>query len=240
MRTSQKVMLSAGIVLVGVVLVLAVAGRLGLGSVAADERIELGDRTTRTMALDGFTGVVVRGAWTVAITRGDAFRVELEFPEGIEDRLEVEVRGDRLVLDSEDSAAYRWSLFGGNKLDLAARIVMPTLSQVEIAGSGELDLSGFSGDRLSLNVAGAANVEAVSGRYEALALDVSGAGRVDMAGMEFHDAHVVLSGAADVAVTMTGGVLSGSLSGVGNVRYHGTVSAERVSISGFGRVEAAN
>jgi hypothetical protein len=233
-------MLSAAGALVGGVLAIAVAGRVGLGSAVADERIDLGQRVTRESALDGFTALEVRGAWTIEIEQGDAFRIELEFPEGIEDRLEVEVRGGRLVLDSEDSGVPRWGWFGGERLDLTARIVMPSLTGVEIAGSGELRLDGFSGERLAIEVAGAANVETGTGRYDELDLDVSGAGRVEMSEMEFRDAAVDLSGAANVVLRMSGGVLSGSLSGVGNIRYHGSVSAERVNVSGFGRVEPIN
>lgn len=239
MRTSQVAMLSAGGLLVGGVLVLAVAGRMGLGDAEAGEQVALGERVTREFARDGFTGVVVRGAWTIELEQGDAFRVELEFPEGIEDRLGVEVRGGQLVLDSDDGGTRRgW--FGGDRLDLTARIVMPALANVEIAGSGELRMNGFSGERLELEVAGAANIEASTGRYTELNLDVSGAGRVEMSQMEFRDARVDLSGAANVELTMSGGDLSGSLSGVGNIRYHGSVASERVNVSGFGRVLAVN
>jgi hypothetical protein len=240
MRASQIAVLAAAGALVGGMLVVAVAGRVGLGSAAAGERVELGERVTREWPLDDFTAVVVRGAWTIDLEQGDAFRVELEYPEGIEERLEVEVRGGRLVLDSEDRGRPRWGWFGGEHLDLTARIVMPSLTGVEIAGSGDLHLAGFSGERLALEVAGAANVETGAGRYDALDLDVSGAGRVEMSEMVFRDAAVNLSGAADVVLRMSGGVLSGSLSGVGNIRYHGTVSAERVNVSGFGRVEPIN
>lgn len=239
MRTSQIAMLSAGGALVAGVLVLAVAGRLEIGAVEAGERPALGERVSREMALDGFTHVVVRRAWKVEIDRGDAFEVELVYPEGVEDDLEVEVRGGRLVLDYDgDWRSRGW--FGGDGLELTARIVMPELAGVEIEGSGELELGTLTGERLAIDVSGAARVEADGGGYDALELNVGGAGHVDLSNMAFHDADVHLSGATNVELTMTGGVLSGTLSGVGNVRYRGTVAAERINVSGFGRVVAVD
>lgn len=238
MRTSQIAMLAAGGVLVGGVLVLAVAGRLGAGPVEPGERRELGERVSRELALERFSSVVVSGSWSVQVEQGPAFSVTLSHPEGVQESLVADVRGEQLVLASEDAAGPGWSWFGGQDLNLEARVVVPSLENIAIDGAGEVVLRGLSGERLAIAVAGAANVEGSGGRYDALDLDVSGAGRVELAGMEFRDANIDLSGAANVTLTMAGGVLSGSLSGVGRVEYFGTVQNERIVVSGFGRVEA--
>ncbi|MCD6342815.1 MAG: DUF2807 domain-containing protein [Spirochaetaceae bacterium] len=52
------------------------------------------------------------------------------------------------------------------------------------------------------------------------------------------DARVDLNGAGDIRLEMNGGVLDGSLEGMGNIVYSGVVSEERIRIDGLGRVRA--
>jgi len=52
------------------------------------------------------------------------------------------------------------------------------------------------------------------------------------------DARVDLNGAGDIRLQMNGGVLDGSLEGMGNIVYSGVVSEERIRIDGLGRVRA--
>ena len=107
-------------------------------------------------------------------------------------------------------------------------------------GASEAELSGFNGERLTITASGATEIDGEDGRYAALALNVSGAGDVDLRDVVATDARVTLSGAGEIKVGMNGGILSGSLSGAGNIEYYGTISENRVSIAGFGRVDQAN
>ena len=52
---------------------------------------------------------------------------------------------------------------------------MPELSELDLAGANELDLSGFAGDQLKVEVAGGNQVEGRDGRYDNLDLSVAGA-----------------------------------------------------------------
>jgi hypothetical protein len=49
-----------------------------------------------------------------------------------------------------------------------------------------------------------------------------------------------VSGAADVALRMAGGRLTGHLSGAANLRYSGTVTEESVSTSGAANIRHAD
>jgi hypothetical protein len=239
MRTSQIAMLSAAGGLALVVIVLAGVGRSGMSDARGATR-DFGDRVTRQVDRRDFDALEVRGAWEIELEQGDGWRVELSFPENIEDDVIAEIRDGRLVLDWQDSnTGSRWLWFG-ERPRLSASIVMPELTDIDVAGTGDIEISGFSGERLELEISGAANAVGRDGRYERLELDVGGAGRVDLRRMAFRDADVNLSGASNIEITMDGGVLSGSLSGVGNVRYHGEVASESVNVSGLGRVQRAD
>jgi hypothetical protein len=239
MRTSQIALLSAaGAVVAGVFAVTALS-RFGL--TAAPAAAELDDRVSRNLNLSDFDSLAVQGSWGIEIVRGERWQVELSYPEGLQDDFVAEVRAGRLVLEANGrTAARQWGWFGGHDTSAKARVIMPALARVEIMGTSEMEFRGFDGAALELDVSGAVNVDGHDSRYDRLDLNVSGAGRIGLEGVAVRDADVNLSGASLVVLTLDGGVLSGELSGVGTIIYHGEIQAQRVNVSGFGRVQQAN
>ena len=198
------------------------------------------DLTTREFDLRDFKSVKIYGSGDIELEQGDDWLVEVTYPRGIEDRLKVEVDGDELVINPGRFGGQNWGSgwdwWRNHDNKMTARIVMPELETLDIAGASNLEFNGFSGDKLIIITAGASNIEGDGGDYQELTLTMSGAGNVDMRDMSFVDANVIISGAGNVQLEMAGGVLSGVLSGFCNVEYYGKVSDERVKISGFGKV----
>lgn len=242
MRTSQVALLSAvGAVALGMLIIVA-AMRFGVRDIEPGQTAgfgsgprDLGDTITRTLPIRDFRGLVLRGPWVVEVEQGEQWRVQVSYPENGDEELEIEVRDGQLYLDWSEPRNSRWTWFGGPD-PLRVAVVMPDLDRIEIAGTSQFEFRGFDGEGLELEIAGAANVEGHDSRYDRLDLSVSGAGRVAMEDVLVTDANVDLAGASTVELTMNGGILSGVLSGAGNVRYNGTVSEQRVDVSGFGRV----
>lgn len=238
MKDSQLAVATALGLLVLFVFVVVGGFRFVLGGddpAAADAPVSSGPVAARPAGLTGFDRIEIRDNWEVEIVRGDDWSVELNVPEDSTDDLDVVVEGDRLVLDAGGSARWSWGWFGNDE-QRSARIVMPALEGIVVAGSTDLSLAGFDGDSLEVEVAGAANIEADGGRYDRLTLTINGAGNFELGSMPVVDAEVHLAGAGNVELRMAGGVLSGSLSGFGNVEYSGAVAEERVTVSGFGNV----
>ena len=236
MRPSQKALLTMVGVLAGIVVVTALAGRVALSRshvVVAD-----GEGITGSPDLGEFDEIEVSGAWLVNLTRGDDFRIELPRPEDRGRRVRVHVVGDRLRLGRTTSARDGWRFAWGLEAGAPAsvNIVMPELSALELKGSTRVALSGFRGESLDVDVAGAVRLEGRDARYEELDLSVAGASEVDLQGVAVTDARVELLGASEVVLTMSGGVLSGSMAGAGRLEYHGSVAEERVAIAGIARV----
>ena len=102
-----------------------------------------------------------------------------------------------------------------------------------------LTLSGFEGERLLIDVAGATRIAGNDGRYDELDLSLAGAGDVELDGFVFIDAHVNLAGASSLRLTMDGGALTGAVAGASAIRYFGTVSRQAVDVAGFSIVEPA-
>jgi len=247
MRNSQVTLLSAlGAVLLLIVIIVGVM-RLTLSGFVGDANAGAGDNDARDVAsatlspnLVDFDRIVVRGTWLVELRRGSTWNVDLIYPDDRAGELEVGVRDGALVLDRADGGGARWNWWGRNEGPFQARITLPALAGIEIAGAGSVELTGFEGERLTLAISGAGNIEGSASSYERLELAVGGAANVDLNDVPVTDAVVNLSGAANVELRMNGGTLTGSLSGIGHVGYKGPVTREAVTVSGFGRVSRSD
>jgi hypothetical protein len=244
MKKSQIIVLSA-LGAVALLIVAAIVGaRLITARLASGEYSEESPRAQRpgpvasvSRDLSGFDRIDARGTWQVELKQGDAWNVVLAYPERAEDRLDVRVENRRLVLEEKRRG---WSWFGGGDGEnLEATITMPALAGIDLAGASELTLTGFSGEALAITVAGQTEIEG-DGRYDELQLVVNGMGEVNLDDVVVTDAHVVLSGMGEVTLNMNGGVLSGTVSGMGQIRYHGTVREQNVVTSGFSSVDAVD
>jgi hypothetical protein len=239
MRTSHKTMLSAlGLVLLGIVTLVASA-RLALnGAVARADGATAGSSEFEGVPLSpdltGFSQILLRDGWSIELVQGPDWDVDLDVPEDRVDSIEYGVRDGVLLLDAGRSPAFGW--WRRRSATLEARITMPMLDELRSKGASSVSLSGFSGDRLVIDVEGAINVDGRDGQYRRLDLTVEGAGNVQFGRMSFVDAEVQLSGASNVELLMAGGELTGSIEGFGSVTYDGEVSREEVKIAGLATV----
>ena len=238
MKSSKIALLSLGGIVVAAIVVTAVAGRIALsrGGVA---RVQIGpdpgEMTTVSHDLRGFNAIEIMGAWTVTVTQGDDWRVDLSSDENFVSAAEVSVRGERLSLNGAQTGSF----FGRSDAQFLAEVVMPELEELDAAGGMRVTLSGFEGERLSIDVAGATELTGADGRYAELDLSMAGASNVQLAGFVFTDANVELAGASNLELTMDGGELTGTLAGAGRIQYFGTVSREAVDVAGFGSIGPA-
>ena len=232
MKRSQIALLSLGGVLALVVIASVVSARIAL-SHGASEPMDA-ETIAGGAGLRGFHGVEVAGKWQVKLSRGDDWRVDLSYPEVLENRVKVHVLGDWLRLELESGSS--WNEAG---LPVSADIVMPELEEVDVRGAAMLEVSGFQGRRLEIDIAGAARLEGRDGRYDELELSVAGASDVDLRGITVTDADVDLAGASKVTLTMGGGTLSGSMAGAGSIEYFGSVATESIRVAGVARVRRA-
>ena len=238
MKPSRIALLSLVGVVVGAILVTVVIVRITLfegGPARPEISTESADTSTVRQELSGFDEIEIEGAWSVDITHGDDWQVDLSSPENERDSMDVSVRGERLVLASKEPESF----FGGSGNRFSAEIVMPVLVELNAAGSSQVTLSGFEGEHLSIEVAGATRISGDNGRYDELDLSIAGAGDVDLVGFVFIDADIHLAGASSVMLTMDGGELTGEVAGASAIRYFGTVSRQDVDVAGFSIVEPA-
>ena len=227
-KTEIGVLSAVGLAVLTVVVIIAAERTAGERYESGGFNIaHLANQSHGSIDVTDFARVETRGSWQVMITQGDKWKVDLSYPEDLEDRLRVRMEGNSLILATRPRFGIRW-----NEGPATARIVMPALVTLDVGGAGKVKFSGFSGDRLAISISGAAKIDGTDGHYDELALTVRGAGNVDMRDMVFTNARTQVSGAGNIAITMDGGVLSGKISGAGKVAYYGSVSDERIATTG--------
>ena len=232
MRRSQTVLLSAVAVVAAAVLAIAVWVRIVAPPDATAPTSLSGQRATRDYAAANFSGVIVRGQWQITLVRGDAWSVELSYPVELESYVSANVENNDLVIAFDrrgcETKFYRcpwWSDFGRRaELRMTARVVMPALDEVQLAGAAKFEMSGFDGNELALSAAGASTISATECRYDELDLQMTGAGNADLSGLTTTDARVRSAGAHRITLRMAGGTLSGSIAGASSLSYYGTAS----------------
>jgi hypothetical protein len=236
MRKSHQA-LFAGLGFAALVLVVgAVWMRLGM---TAEQQLS-GERSTLTPTLADFAGVEASGPWDLTVARGDAWRVELDVPVELADRIETRVEDGRLVLGFEDGSWIGFRSGDRGRRRLKASITLPALREVTLTGATQLDFSGFEGAELTVTMTGAPDLEGESSRYEDLDLTLTGAGNASLEGITVTNAEVSVTGASSVSLRMGGGRLTGHLTGASSLSYSGTTSEQSVSTSGPSSVRRAD
>ena len=230
MKRSQIALLAMGGVLAGIVIASVVSARIAL---SPDHSAILGGAQVRGSAeLREFREIDVAGQWQVNVRQGDDWRIELSYPDSLEDRVKVGLTGERLWLRVDSHSWWEEPDF-----PVTADIVMPELEELDLKGASRVEIQGFRGPRLEIDIAGVTQLEGRESRYDELDLSVAGASHIDLRGVTVRDAELDLAGASKITLTMNGGKLSGSIAGGGSVEYYGRVSANRVQTAGFARVD---
>lgn len=171
--------------------------------------------------------------WNVSIKGGDHYSVTVEADEKILDNISIERKGKELFF------SYDGNLINSKNSgsDVQATIVMPDLKKLEITGMGQMELHNFNLDELSLLISGASSIGGSGVSVNQLDLIVNGAANAELNSMDIRNCRLNISGAASIQLNMTGGELTGQVSGAASVLYKGSVSNESVSLSGLGSLK---
>jgi hypothetical protein len=198
-----------------------------------------------------FDSLVVDGAGQVRLVQAD--RDEVFVPGGADAQEAVSVRlvGSRMKIDLPGGWKF-WSNGASTQVEVRVR----HLSRLTMSGANDVIAPGpFSGDQLSISLAGSglarfdqlqvgrlrfdisgAGEGQLIGRADELSLSVSGKGKIAAEQLRTGSADVSISGVAH-AQLWTVHDLRVQISGAGHVDYWGQPTVKK-SISGFGSVDA--
>ncbi len=185
-----------------------------------------GDIETREFDLSDFDKIKLECGIDIRIHVGESFFCEVEADDNFFDEMKFRVRGRTLVLDTKRNLR--------PSDDMLLTIRMPELEGVSISGAGDIYITGISGDEFYLDISGAGDIR-VEGEVDELDIHLSGAGNIDAEDLEARSADVRISGAGNAEITVTDEIWA-SISGVGDIVYHGDPEHEKLNVSGMGKI----
>jgi hypothetical protein len=240
-RPLTLTMLAAGLALIACSVSLPSVSRVtGSGNVVSLEQ-----------DFSDFDRLVVSHAFRTTVTQGDSFDVVIRIDDNLQPYLRVEQDGDTLSIGLTDELG-----LGLLTATLEADITLPSLASLDASGGTHVTLAGFEEDAaVSLNASGASRLEGhletpgldltvsgasgaeLSGSAEQLHIDANGASRADMGAFAAVDADVVVNGASNATVNVSG-TLNADASGASHVTYLGAPTLGAVNVSGGSSVDS--
>lgn len=189
--------------------------------------------------------VALLGPDTVIITEGSELDIKVEGDDEVVDAVRFTLSDGTLGVMREKD---RWN---GNER-ATVRVTMPLPEELSMAGSGRIEAPGMA-DRAEINIAGSGNIEVTeiqsqklevsmagsgrvtaAGRVDTLEVSVLGSGRTDLAGLKADDVEISIAGSGDVSLASDGKV-EASIAGSGNVTVTGRATCE-VNALGSGKL----
>lgn len=202
-----------------------------------------------TRGVSAFNGLDVRVSAAVYFTQSPAVKVEVSAQQNILDVLQTYVSNNKLVVKYKDNVHVNSNdlirveisapdlnslrLSGSGNIYVNGPVTTGSL-ELDISGSGDINLAELNTDYLDANISGSGSVKATGGMATNEKLKISGSGNMDFENVAASHVTTNTSGSGTMRVTANQ-VLNVTISGSGNVYYKGSPQVN-ASISGSGKV----
>jgi hypothetical protein len=228
-------------------LVLALAGMIFLSS--CEKITGEGPVVTETRNISNFEGIDLRVSADVYFQQSATYKVEVSAQQNILDVLETYVTGNKLVVKYKDNvrvkshepvmvlvSAPSSNLFrvSGSGNISATGILNPVNLELDISGSGNINLVEVNTGTIDASISGSGNIKINSGTANHEKLRISGSGNIDLGNVLAQTADTHTSGSGDIRVHASQN-LDVKISGSGSVYYKGNPIINS-TISGSGKL----
>lgn len=235
MKLSGKILLIALCVLVGLIIALTASARIMIGRIdGINTSAAVGDydleRKEMDVSIDDINSIAIHGVWDVELTYSQTPYCKVEYSAYLEDYMVVRDEGEKLLLDLRKGTTMT------TKSHIHAEIGVADLEKASLRGAGQLKISGFSLDTLTIRNEGVSNIEGTNNSITDLTVISEGTGNIDLTGSSIVNADVDVEGLSRVALGMEGGILTGNADGLVVVEYTGSVAEESVRTNGLAKV----
>lgn len=151
------------------------------------------------------------------------------------ERVDTTQAGDRLYIGYRERNV--WQIYRDSTPTIQVELILPALEELVSKGSGDIRVSGFSGDRLKLSLKGA-SVLGFNGRYRHIYAKLEGAGELTLNAGDAESLQVEIHGASTVTAHGDSRMLRGELNGSGSLNAQ-TWEADTVELSLSGAATAS-
>jgi hypothetical protein len=173
-----------------------------------------------------FTRVDLKGSMRVAIVVGEPLSVIVRGDDNLIGRVRTRVKGETLTISND--RLYR------SKIGLSVAIHVPTLTAIDLSGSGTIEVRNVQGTRFIADLSGSGEI-ALDGKPDRLDLDISGSGDIQVDRLEARKVYGEISGSGEITANGTTERLDISIPGSGEAQLERLIARDvQVDISGSG------
>jgi hypothetical protein len=210
-----------------------------------------GNVTTQKRTVSDFSGVQVAGPYTVYVTQGDQYSVEVKADENLHEYIDIYEQGGKLKIGQRRGYTLSW------RNTIEVHITAPRFKELSVAGSGKIQSrSTLTGEKIRASVSGSGNILldvdapeiatdiagsgniVIKGRTRNQDADIAGSGELHAFDLLAENAKLDISGSGDAEVFASKS-LDIRIAGAGNVDYKGNPSIKK-SIAGSGDINKAD
>jgi hypothetical protein len=221
-RRALIVAFIAAVILAAIGIVLAVRG----GEPAGSGLQGSGVSATQTRTVARFSSLEVAGSNNVTVTVGPTQSVAVHADSNLISHVTTHVVAGKLVI--ADTGSFT------TKTPMSVEVSVPSLTMLNLRGSGQLSVTGIKAPRLTVTVSGSGLLHA-AGTATRLDVTVSGDGLAQLSQLSASQVHAVLTGSGLIQVTATTS-LDAAVPGTGAIVYSGNPAQVTSSVTGVGTV----
>jgi hypothetical protein len=145
-----------------------------------------GNLQTKQYNFSGFTQINAENRFDITITKAHSHHVEITADDNVFEHLNVHQKGGILYLTTENGSF--------SNITLQATIMMPSLEKIDLSGSSECTFSGFTSNRLELDLSGSTELKGTSNTANLVRVDMSGSSKLSLNQMNSNRLELDLSG----------------------------------------------
>ena len=209
-----------------------------------------GDRDTIIIEPGEFREIDLTGAYEVILRESSEEKVIIETEENLLEHFDVNVRHDKLYIDSErmlySEKGIKVVIFYKEieEIDIEGAcaltsedIIDTDYLKIDMGGAGALELE-LDVEELSLNIAGAGAVQ-LKGYAKIMDVNMSGAGGLSAFDLKTRKCNIDISGVGSADINVED-ELSATIGGMGGINYKGNPDIRRSDVSGLGKISNAD
>jgi hypothetical protein len=185
-----------------------------------------GVAATSTRALPNFSGIDLAGSNNVTVVAGAQQSVVVHADSNLLSHVTTQVKAGKLIIGDVGSFAAKSPMY--------VEISVPSLTALDLSGSGNITVTGIKASQLTVTLAGSGNISA-DGSVTRLNISIDGSGDAQCSGLIARNVDAVVNGSGDIFVTATQS-LAAKVPGSGAVLYGGNPPQVTTSITGSGVV----
>lgn len=173
-------------------------------------------------------GIKLTTSAHVEIRQGATASVVVKCDDNLEELISTKVVDDDLIISATGSYTTREGV--------AVLITLPRPDEVELAGSGDIEIKDVTLDSLELELTGSGTIKA-RGDVKELKVTLAGSGDVKTDQLVARKVTAEITGSGDILVQATQS-LNATISGSGRLMYTGSPVDLKKSVTGSGSIEA--